>query len=177
MFDFPHVNPSCMLQSSQFIGIPTCERCEWGRWVFLPWQSQPSPCRPRACSAAWAAVVTSPLPPKSRWRSLADHPVSAGQHIGLWIWREEAAPCSKCMSSCSRRARDEAKRMNFVFSTWDLADTVTGMCLVAPYICTCPSCVFKNVTKIKLCHFEWMLFSSKSPHYFFNQNNNWIRPY
>lgn len=145
----------------------------WGRDMGIPpWQ--PSPCRPHAFSAAWTALVTSPLPSKSHWMNLAAHPVSGVQHIRLWIWGEEAAPCSKCMSSCSRRAWDEAKRMNFMFSTWDLADMVAGMCLVAAYICICPSCVFKNVTKIKLRDFKWMLFSSKEPHYFFNQNNNWI---
>lgn len=45
---------------------------------------------------------------------------------------------------------------------------VTGMYLGAAYMSICP----KNITKIKLRHFKLMLFSSKSPHYFFNQNNN-----
>lgn len=110
-------------------------------------RDSPAPARPRMFSAAWAALVTSPLPSKSQCMHLADHPVSGVQHIRLWIWREEAAPCSKCMSSCSRRAWDGAKKMNFMFSTWDLADLVAGMGLGAAYTCICPRCVFKNVTK------------------------------
>lgn len=94
-----------------------------GRWMFLPWQRQPSPARPCASSAAWTALVTSPL------HELGCSSVSAVQHTRLWIWREEAAPCSKCMSSCSRRAWDEVRKMNFMFNMSDLADLVTGMCL------------------------------------------------
>lgn len=51
------------------------------------------------------------------------------------------------------------------------------MCLGAAHMCICPSCGSKNVTKIKLPDFKLILFNSKSPHYIFNQNNNWIRLY
>lgn len=42
------------------------------------------------------------------------------------------------------------------------------------HVCICPSCVSKNVTKIKLPNLKLMLFSSKSLYYIFTQNNNWI---